>query len=103
MQSTTGFIHMKLEEEPPIFSKQKVNFLPTDRITHLAVSSELLVLTMANNILLRIDLRHPDNHQGNCFLSHLLFLREIRDAHRIFIRRSKQQRTLAKPRGRWEN
>ncbi|KDR19383.1 Vacuolar protein sorting-associated protein 18-like protein, partial [Zootermopsis nevadensis] len=61
--STTGFIHMKLEEEPPIFSKQKVNFSPTDRITHLAVSSELLVLVMANNVLLRIDLRQPDKPQ----------------------------------------
>ena len=86
---------MKLEEEPPIFSKQKVNFSPTDRITHLAVSSELLVLTMANNILLRIDLRHPENPQGSviwvlCLLTHLLFLGEIRDAHRIFIRRLKQ-------------
>jgi hypothetical protein len=56
---------MKLEEESPIFSKQKVNFSPTDRITHLAASSELLVLTMANNILLRIDLRKPNNPQGN--------------------------------------
>jgi hypothetical protein len=56
---------MKLEEEPPIFSKQKVNFSPTDRITHLAVSNELLVLAMANNILLRIDLRQPNNPQGN--------------------------------------
>ncbi|PNF16669.1 putative vacuolar protein sorting-associated protein 18 [Cryptotermes secundus] len=72
--STTGFIHMKLEEEPPIFSKQKVNFSPKDRITHLAVSSELLVLTMANNILLRIDLRKPDNSQEielGKYMSHL--------------------------------
>jgi hypothetical protein len=56
---------MKLEEEPPIFSKQKVNFSPTDPVTHLAVSSDLLVLTMANKILLRIDLRNPENPQGN--------------------------------------
>jgi hypothetical protein len=57
---------MKLEEEPPIFCKQKVNFSPTDRITHLAVSSDLLVLTMANNVLLRIDVRQqPVNCQGN--------------------------------------
>ncbi|XP_063229884.1 vacuolar protein sorting-associated protein 18 homolog isoform X2 [Bacillus rossius redtenbacheri] len=58
--STTGFIHMKLEEDPPIFSKQKVNFTPTDRVTHLRACSDLLVLTMANNLLLRIDLRNPD-------------------------------------------
>jgi len=56
---------MKLEEEPPIFCKQKVNFSPPDRITHLAVSSDLLVLTMANNILLRIDVQQPANTQGN--------------------------------------
>ena len=73
-QSTTGFIHMKLGEETPIFSKQKVNFSPTDHITHLAVSSELLVLTMANNVLLRIDLRQPDKPEEidlGKYVSHL--------------------------------
>jgi hypothetical protein len=74
---------MKMEEEPPIFSRHKVNFTPTDRITHLAVSSDLLVLTMANNILLRIDLRDPENPQGNdisllCFLTNLLFLGKVK-------------------------
>lgn len=58
--STTGFIHMKLEEDTPIFTKLKVNFAPSDRITHLCVSNELLVLTMANDVLLRIDLKHPE-------------------------------------------
>ncbi|KAK7864534.1 hypothetical protein R5R35_007310 [Gryllus longicercus] len=57
---TTGFIHMKLEEDTPIFTKQKVNFAPSDRITHLCVSNELLVLAMANDVLLRIDLRRPE-------------------------------------------
>jgi hypothetical protein len=70
---------MKLEEEPPIFSKKKVNFSPTDRVTHLAVSNELLVLAMANKVLLRIDLQQPDKHEGNdvsvmCSLTRLLFL-----------------------------
>ncbi|KAJ9580206.1 hypothetical protein L9F63_004149 [Diploptera punctata] len=72
--STTGFIHMKLGEETPIFSKQKVNFSPTDHITHLAVSSELLVLTMANNVLLRIDLHQPDKPEEielSKYMSHL--------------------------------
>lgn len=66
---------MKMEEEPPIFCKQKVNFSPTDRITHLAVSSDLLVLTMANNVLLRIDVRQqPVNCQEfelGKYMSHL--------------------------------
>lgn len=79
---------MKLEEEPPIFSKQKVNFSPTDRITHLAVSSELLVLVMANNVLLRIDLRQPDKPQGNDIL--LVISGEIRYAYKILISRSEK-------------
>ncbi|XP_046628252.1 vacuolar protein sorting-associated protein 18 homolog isoform X1 [Neodiprion virginianus] len=58
--STTGFIHMKLRDDGPIFTKQKVNFLPSDDITHLAVSSNLIVIAMANNVLLRIDMKHPD-------------------------------------------
>nr|CAD7410985.1 unnamed protein product [Timema cristinae] len=75
--STTGFIHMKLEEETPIFSKQKVNFSPTERITHLAVSSDLLILTMANSMLLRIDLKQPDNREEidlSKFTTHLKIL-----------------------------
>nr|CAD7430568.1 unnamed protein product [Timema monikensis] len=77
LQSTTGFIHMKLEEETPIFSKQKVNFSPTERITHLAVSSDLLILTMANSMLLRIDLKQPDNREEidlSKFTTHLKIL-----------------------------
>lgn len=58
--STTGFIHMKLEEETPIFVRQRVNFSPPDSITHLVVSNNLLVLAMANQHLLRIDLQQPD-------------------------------------------
>lgn len=58
--STTGFIHVKLEEEAPMFSKQKVNFAPSDSITHLVVSNNLLVLAMANHRLLRIDLQQLD-------------------------------------------
>ncbi|KAG8227379.1 hypothetical protein J437_LFUL000387 [Ladona fulva] len=59
--SNTGMIYMKLEEEVPIFSKNKVNFTPSDNLTHLTVSSDVLVLASANNVLLRIDLRHPEN------------------------------------------
>jgi hypothetical protein len=86
---------MKLEEEPPIFSKQKVNFSPTDRITHMAVSNELLVLTMANNVLLRIDLRQPDKPQGNDILllvslMYLLCLGEMRYAYKILITKSEK-------------
>lgn len=55
---------MAMEEETPVFWKQKVNFVPPERITHMCVSSELIVLAMANGILFRIDLKQKDKHEG---------------------------------------
>ena len=55
---------MKLTDYGPIFTKQKVNFMPSDRITHLCVSSNFIVIAMANNILLRIDMKQPDKPEG---------------------------------------
>ncbi|XP_076764775.1 vacuolar protein sorting-associated protein 18 homolog isoform X1 [Xylocopa sonorina] len=59
--STTGFIQMKFQDDGPIFIKQKVNFLPPDKILHLVVNNNIIVIAMANNILLRIDMKHPDS------------------------------------------
>lgn len=56
---------MAVEDDTPMFFKQKVNFVPTDKVTHLCVSTELVVLAMANGILLRIDLKQPDKHEGS--------------------------------------
>lgn len=56
---------MKLQEDGPIFTKQKVNFLPSDKILHLAVSSNFIVIAMANNIILRIDMKHPEKPEGS--------------------------------------
>lgn len=72
-QSTAGFIQMKLQDDGPIFTKQKVNFLPSDKILHLAVSSNTIVIAMANNILLRIDMKQPDKNEGRLGSSLLLF------------------------------
>lgn len=55
---------MKLQDDGPIFTKQKVNFLPSDKILYLAVSSNTIVIAMANNILLRIDMKQPDKTEG---------------------------------------
>lgn len=55
---------MKLEEDPPMFSKSKLDFNPSDRITHLVVSNNYLVLAMANNMLFRIDLSNPSRCDG---------------------------------------
>uniref|UniRef100_A0A8D9A202 Vacuolar protein sorting-associated protein 18 homolog n=1 Tax=Cacopsylla melanoneura TaxID=428564 RepID=A0A8D9A202_9HEMI len=57
---TTGFVNLKLEDETPMFTKQKVNFAPTNTITHLVVGGNTIVLAMANNVLLRINLSAPD-------------------------------------------
>ncbi|XP_047356828.1 vacuolar protein sorting-associated protein 18 homolog isoform X3 [Vespa velutina] len=58
--STAGFIQMKLQDDGPIFTKQKINFSPSDKIIHLVVSSNLIIIAMANNVLLRIDMKQPD-------------------------------------------
>ncbi|OAD60046.1 Vacuolar protein sorting-associated protein 18 like protein [Eufriesea mexicana] len=59
--STAGFIQMKFQDDGPIFIKQKVNFLPSDKILHLVVNNNIVIIAMANNILLRIDLKHPNS------------------------------------------
>ncbi|XP_046364864.1 vacuolar protein sorting-associated protein 18 homolog isoform X1 [Haliotis rufescens] len=56
-----GFIDARLETESPIFNKKKVNFKPPDIITHLDVCNNFLVMVMSSNIMLRLDLEHPDN------------------------------------------
>jgi hypothetical protein len=48
-----------------MFTKQKVNFSPTNQITHLVVGGNTIVLAMANNVLLRINLNAPDVLEGN--------------------------------------
>ncbi|XP_054289696.1 vacuolar protein sorting-associated protein 18 homolog isoform X1 [Macrosteles quadrilineatus] len=60
VKPASGFINMAVEDETPMFYKQKVNFAPPDKIIHMCVSSELIVLAMANGILFRIDLKAPD-------------------------------------------
>ncbi|KAG8282981.1 Vacuolar protein sorting-associated protein 18 like protein [Homalodisca vitripennis] len=63
VKSASGFINMAIEDETPMFCKQKVNFAPPDRIMHMCVSSELIVLAMNNGILFRIDLKQPEKHE----------------------------------------
>ncbi|XP_038211746.1 vacuolar protein sorting-associated protein 18 homolog isoform X2 [Zerene cesonia] len=61
--TSSGYINMQLEDNTPMFSKQKMNFNPSDLITHVAVSSDYLVLAMANGKLFRLDLKMPDQHE----------------------------------------
>ncbi|XP_049869463.1 vacuolar protein sorting-associated protein 18 homolog [Pectinophora gossypiella] len=59
--TSSGYITMQVEDNTPMFSKQKMNLTPSDTITHIAVASDYLVLAMANGKLFRMDLRMPDN------------------------------------------
>lgn len=61
---SSGYINMQLEDNTPMFSKQKMKFNPSDLITHAAICSDYLVLAMANGRLFRINLKRPDNDEG---------------------------------------
>ncbi|KAF5280506.1 hypothetical protein FQA39_LY18028 [Lamprigera yunnana] len=56
----SGFIHMKLEQDVPIFGKAKMNFNPSDKVTHVAISNKYLVIAMANSMLFRMSIQQQD-------------------------------------------
>lgn len=62
---------MKLEDETPIFSKKRVNFSPPDTITYMAVGSDIIIIAMSNNILLKINLLQPDFPEGKFLFIYL--------------------------------
>ncbi|XP_023014330.1 vacuolar protein sorting-associated protein 18 dor isoform X2 [Leptinotarsa decemlineata] len=59
---TLGFINMSLEQEVPIFMKSKKDFIPSDRITHVAIANKNLAMVMANNVLFRMNLNNPQQY-----------------------------------------
>ncbi|KAJ0177419.1 hypothetical protein K1T71_007429 [Dendrolimus kikuchii] len=61
---SSGYINMQLEDDVPMFSKQKMKIYPSDLITHAAVSNDYLVLAMANSRLFRFDLKDPVREEG---------------------------------------
>ncbi|KAG0430612.1 hypothetical protein HPB47_022509 [Ixodes persulcatus] len=68
----TGYINACLEDEAPMFKKTRITFTPSQPLTHLVASNQMLVLAMAHKALLRIDLRdpnHPDVRRRLLFLS----------------------------------
>ena len=68
-----GFINMNLEPEKPIFTKVKKDFTPSDKVTHVALSNKQLIIVMANNILFRMNMNNPQEHDG-IFTSFVLLL-----------------------------
>ena len=59
--ATAMFKSLKLEDDSAIFSKQKINFQPAFNIVDLVVSNNKLVVAMANNVLIRINLLHAQD------------------------------------------
>ncbi|KAF4518632.1 hypothetical protein B566_EDAN005959 [Ephemera danica] len=60
-KSTTGLIHMALEEEHPMFSKLKINVLPPRScVVKLVVINDTMLAALSSGTLLRIDLRSAD-------------------------------------------
>lgn len=48
-----GFVNVRLEEEKPIFNKQRIDFTPPERINHLAVCNNQLCMSLGKDTLLR--------------------------------------------------
>lgn len=61
---SSGYINMQLEDNTPMFAKQRMKFNPSDLITHAAISNDYLVLAMANGRLFRMNMNRPDNDEG---------------------------------------
>ncbi|GBP56180.1 Vacuolar protein sorting-associated protein 18 homolog [Eumeta japonica] len=61
--TSSGYINMQLEENIPMFSKQKMKFHPSDLIIHATIANDYMVLAMANGKLFRFDMKNPDNNE----------------------------------------
>ncbi|XP_042895877.1 vacuolar protein sorting-associated protein 18 homolog [Parasteatoda tepidariorum] len=59
--TTAGLINANLEDDAPMFTKKRINFNPSDSITHMTVCNNKLILGMRNKIR-RMDLNNPDNY-----------------------------------------
>ncbi|KAG7461333.1 hypothetical protein MATL_G00208930 [Megalops atlanticus] len=56
----SGFVNVRLEEEKPIFNKQRIDFSPPEKINHFTVCNNQLCMSLGKDVLLRIDLGKPD-------------------------------------------
>lgn len=48
-----GFVNVRLEEEKPIFNKQRVDFTPPEKINYLVVCNNQLCMHLGKDTLLR--------------------------------------------------
>lgn len=48
-----GYVNAQLEKEVPIFTRQRIDFTPSERITSLVVSCNQLCMSLGKDTLLR--------------------------------------------------
>lgn len=53
MPHLAGFVNVRLEEEKPIFNKQRIDFTPPEKINHLAVCNNQLCMSLGKDTILR--------------------------------------------------
>lgn len=63
----SGYVKIKKSDEREIFQKSKMNLNLPAQIVHLCVSNDWLVILMSNQLLFRLNLKHPDK-QSEVFL-----------------------------------
>lgn len=61
-------MQMKLQDDVSIFVKQRVNISPADKILHVCVCNNVVIIIMANNLLLTINKENSDKPEGELIL-----------------------------------
>ena len=66
---TTQFINAKLATDKPIFSRAKINHMPSHPVTHLVSSNRKLALILANKHIQRVDQTRQEDKMETLDLS----------------------------------
>lgn len=66
-EEAQGYVKIKKNDEKEIFMKSKMNLSLPAPISHLSVANDWLVILMSNQLLFRLNLKHPER-QSEVFL-----------------------------------
>lgn len=61
---STGYVSIKIKDDTPIFTKQKMNLNLPYKMTHLCVCNDWFVVLMANYMIFRLNLKQPEKNNG---------------------------------------
>lgn len=62
--TSSGYVSVRIKEEPPIFTKQKMKLSLPHAILFLTVRNNWLITLMSHQVLLRLFLLQPDRQDG---------------------------------------